>query len=99
MSKMSVDANSKPIPVLRIGPTSIAGGSAGNPSQAGPFKDSTTVIRITSDGAATAKMNSVAGPFDCLLVPGVIEYFRVGKGDVVNFFSIEDAAIYVTEME
>ena len=96
MSTLARDGNSNAIQVLKVGATQVLTPSDSAVSTAA-FGDKTKVVRVvadadmflTSDGT-TATANS------CKLPSGVVEYFRVGKGEGLSIYG--NGSVYVTEM-
>lgn len=100
MPVLAKDSNGKGVQALRPG-TTIAGTVTGDTAATfGPFANTTTVVRIVTDGQAHIEMGgATADLLSCILLGGVVEYFRVGPGEDISIYAPgADVGVYVTEM-
>lgn len=98
MSKMAIDANSKPIQVLRPTDTDrvAVSGSAAN---ATAIAAGTRVVRLVSNVDVHYRLTGTASTVSTYLPAGVIEYVHVYTGDVFSLITAGDTGnVHITAM-
>jgi hypothetical protein len=99
MSKLAIDANAKPIQVLRPNSTQLVNiRSTSNTTATGASKGG-RVLRLATDIDCFYAIGSTATTSDVYLPAGTVEYIHVFEGDNVSVIrSTADGTLYVTEM-
>jgi len=98
MSKMAIDANAKPIQVLRPTTTSTVNVS-GSAASASAISANARVARIITTAPVFYSVTGTATTSSAYLPSETIEYIHVYEGDVISFITSGSTGVaYVTEM-
>jgi hypothetical protein len=98
MSKMAIDANAKPIQVLRPTTTATVNVS-GSAASSSAISANARVVRIVTTAPVFYSVTGTATTSDAYLPSESIEYIHVYEGDTISFITSGSTGVaYVTEM-
>ena len=99
MSKLTIDANSKAIQVLRPATTITVSATTGSSTASSALSTSARVARIVATESGYYEINGTASSSTVFLPQNAIEYVHVYSGDTISFRAASTGGTaYITEM-
>lgn len=100
MAKMAIDANSKPIQVLRPTSTVITQAFTGTAATASAIGAKVRVVRLVATEDCHYSLETTATTSSTFLPAGMIEYIHVFGGETISVIQNSvGGTLFITEME
>ena len=100
MAKLAIDANSKPIQVLRPTSTVITQAFTGTAASASAISAKCRVVRLVATQDCHYDLEATATTSKTFLPAGVVEYIHVFGGETISVIqNATGGTLFITEME